>query len=108
MAISSRTILIPLLALLCCQLAGQTSTLSTSTPLSVDEAASAPHVSVIVDRSLVIDSQSTIDRVSVANGKVADAIVISPQEIVVNGKAVGNTSLIVWQAGGTRTMYVGN
>jgi pilus assembly protein CpaC len=112
-ASSSHIILIPFLALLCCQLAGQTSTplststsLSTSAPLSVDEAGSAQHVTVVVDRSLVIDSQSTIDRVSVANGKVADAVVISPREIVVNGKAVGNTSLIVWQAGGTRTMYV--
>jgi len=101
MASSSRTILIPLLALLCCQLAGQT-----STQLSVDEAGSAQHVTVVVDRSLMIDSQSTIDRVSVANGKVADAVVISPREIVVNGKAVGNTSLIVWQTGGARTMYV--
>ena len=101
MASSSRTILIALLALLCCQLAGQT-----STQLSVDEAGSAQHVTVVVDRSLMIDSESTIDRVSVANGKVADAVVISPREIVVNGKAVGNTSLIVWQTGGTRTMYV--
>jgi len=72
----------------------------------VDEAGSAQHVTVVVDRSLMIDSLSTIDRVSVANGKVADAVVISPREIVVNGKAVGNTSLIVWQTGGARTMYV--
>jgi len=82
-------------------LAGQT-----QTDLRVDQAAAAADVSVTVDRSVVIDSDSPIDRVSVANGKLADAIVISPREIVVNGKAAGNTSLIVWQQGGRRSMYV--
>lgn len=94
-------VFLPILALFCCRLAGQT-----STGLSVDEAGSAQHITVALDRSLMIDSLSMIDRVSVANGKVADAVVISPREIVVNGKAVGNTSLIVWQTGGMRTMYV--
>ncbi len=70
------------------------------------QAASAEDVNVTVDRSAVIESQTPIDRVSVANGKVADAVVISPLEIVVNGKAPGNTSLIVWQQGGRRTMYL--
>ncbi|MES1260795.1 MAG: pilus assembly protein N-terminal domain-containing protein, partial [Acidobacteriota bacterium] len=46
------------------------------------------------------------DRVSVANGKIAEAVVLSPHEVVVNGKAMGSTSLIVWQSGGKRTLYL--
>jgi pilus assembly protein CpaC len=31
--------------------------------------------------------------------------VINPREVMVNGKAPGDTSLIIWQQGGTRTSY---
>ena len=90
-----------LCACLCFQLPG-----ATPGDLQLDQSASAAEVTVSVDKSVVIDSRSPIDRVSVANGKFADAVVISPQEIVVNGKAPGNTSLIIWQKAGGRTMYV--
>ncbi len=70
------------------------------------QAVSAGGVNVTVDRSVVIDSPSAIDRVSVANGKLADAVVISPREILLNGKSPGNTSLIVWQTAGARIMYL--
>jgi pilus assembly protein CpaC len=72
----------------------------------VDQAPSAIEIGVAVDRSAVIDSLSPIDRVSVANGKIAEAVVLSPREVIVNGKAPGNTSLIVWQSGGKRTIYL--
>ena len=57
---------------------------------------------VTVSKSLVLDSQANIQRVSVANGDMAEAVVINPREVMVNGKTPGDTSLIIWQQGGFR------
>ena len=63
------------------------------------------NLTVTVSKSLVLDSQANIERVSVANGDMAEAVVINPREVMVNGKAAGDTSLIIWQQGGQRTSY---
>ena len=60
---------------------------------------------VTVGKSLLVDSPSVIQRVSVANGTVAEALATSPREVLVNGKAPGETSLIVWQQTGNRLIF---
>ncbi len=60
---------------------------------------------VTVGKSLVVESPVTIQRVSVANGALAEAVAITPREVLVNGKAAGETSLIVWQQGGNRLLF---
>jgi hypothetical protein len=60
---------------------------------------------VTVGKSLVIDSPLPIDRLSVADGNLADAVAINPQEVLINGKAPGETTLAVWQRGGSRVVY---
>ncbi len=44
-------------------------------------------------------------RVSVANSEIAEALVVSSNELLLNGKAIGTTSLIIWDAEGQRTIY---
>jgi pilus assembly protein CpaC len=44
-------------------------------------------------------------RISVANGDLVEAVAVNPKEVLINGKAPGETSLIVWQQNGTRLMY---
>ena len=51
---------------------------------------------LLVGRSLVISSPTRIKRVSLADPTIAEAVVISPHQIVVNGKAPGGVSLILW------------
>jgi pilus assembly protein CpaC len=51
---------------------------------------------LLVGRSLVISSPTRIKRVSIADPTIAKAVVISPHQIVVNGKAPGGVSLILW------------
>ncbi|MGO9095421.1 MAG: type II and III secretion system protein family protein [Bryobacteraceae bacterium] len=58
-----------------------------------------------VGKSLVVESPVTIQRVAVGDSKTAEAIAVSPREVLVNGKAVGDTSLIVWQQGGNRLLF---
>src|SRR5262245_19592398 len=62
-------------------------------------------LAVTVGKSVLVDSPAVIERVAVANGDVAEAVVITPREILFNGRAVGETSLIVWQQGGNRLFF---
>ena len=58
-----------------------------------------------VGKSLIIDSPLNIEKISVANGDLVEAVAINPKEVLINGKAAGETSLIVWQQGGARLVY---
>jgi len=68
-------------------------------------AAGARDLFVTVGKSLVVESPVLIQRVSVADAAVAEAVVVNPKEVVVNGKAAGETSLILWQQGGNRLLF---
>lgn len=60
---------------------------------------------VTVGKSLIIDSPMKIQRISVADGGLIEAVAVNPKEVLINGKAPGETSLIVWQEGGNRLLY---
>jgi pilus assembly protein CpaC len=60
---------------------------------------------VTVGKSLVVESPVVIQRVSVADGKVAEAVAVTPREVLVNGVEAGETSLVVWQQGGNRILF---
>ncbi len=60
---------------------------------------------VTVGKSLIIDSPMKIQRISVANGDLIEAVAVNPKEVLINGKSAGETSLIIWQEGGNRLLY---
>jgi pilus assembly protein CpaC len=60
---------------------------------------------VTVGKSLVVDSPLSIERISVADGALADAVAVNPKEVLINGKMPGETSVVVWQSGGSRLFY---
>jgi pilus assembly protein CpaC len=68
-------------------------------------AGDAKELLLTVGKSLVVDSPVNIQRVSVANGDLAEVIAIAPKEVLINGKAPGETTLLIWQQGGTRLFY---
>jgi len=51
---------------------------------------------LLVGRSLVITSPSRIKRVSLADPDIAEALVVSPTQVLVNGKKPGGVSLLLW------------
>ena len=60
-------------------------------------------VRVMVGRSTVLDVGAAITRVSLTSADVADAMVTSPNELLLNGKAPGTISMFVWdRSGGSR------
>lgn len=65
------------------------------------EAAPAPEgipesLHMMVGRSLVITSPARIKRISIADPNIADATLVSPNQILVTGKTPGGVSLLVW------------
>ena len=62
-------------------------------------------LTVTVGKSLIIDSPLAIKRLSTANDGLVGFQAISPKEVLINGKAPGETSLIIWQEDGTRLNY---
>jgi pilus assembly protein CpaC len=51
---------------------------------------------VLVGRSLVVSSPLRIKRISVADPSIIDTVVVNPYQILINGKAPGSVSLVVW------------
>ena len=47
-------------------------------------------------RSTVLATDFDITRIAVTNPAVADAVVVQPREILIDGKAAGTVSLIIW------------
>jgi pilus assembly protein CpaC len=57
---------------------------------------------VLVGQSRVINFDRPIGRFSVSNPEVAEAILVSPDQAVVNGKAFGQVNFIAWEKEGGR------
>jgi pilus assembly protein CpaC len=66
---------------------------------------SANDLLVAVGKSVLVDCARPIERIAVGTGDLAEATAVSPTEILINGKAPGETTLIVWQAGGGRQFF---
>jgi pilus assembly protein CpaC len=64
-----------------------------------------PRISVTAGRSTILETAYDVTRIAVTNPAVADAVVVKPREILVDGKAPGTVSLIVWGNGDRRTQY---
>jgi pilus assembly protein CpaC len=62
-------------------------------------------LAVTVGKSIVMDMPADLRRVAVANGDLAEALAVNPREVLINGKAPGETSVILWLQDGTRAMY---
>ena len=62
-------------------------------------------VSLAQGTSAVLVSPVDFGRVSMANPEVAEAVVISPREILINGLRLGSTTFVVWDTTGTRRIY---
>jgi pilus assembly protein CpaC len=55
-------------------------------------------------RSTVLTTEFDITRIAITNPTVADAVVVQPREVLIDGKAAGTVSLIIWGAS-TRVQY---
>ena len=63
-----------------------------------------PKVNLITGRSTVVPTEFDVTRIAITNPAIADAVVVQPREILIDGKAPGTVSLIVWGTA-TRSQY---
>jgi pilus assembly protein CpaC len=69
------------------------------------EAGGAIQVGLVVGRSMVIDVGAPIQRVSLTSADVADALVTSSSQLLLNGKVPGSISMFVWERSGALRLY---
>lgn len=67
---------------------------------AVRDAISGSEIDLMVGRSTVLNIGAPIARVSLTVPDIADAMVTSPMQLLVHGKAPGTISLFVWDKGG--------
>jgi pilus assembly protein CpaC len=65
----------------------------------------APAVKLLVGRSTIVDVGSAIARVSLTSADIADAVVTSANQLLVNGKMPGTISMYVWERSGGLHRY---
>ena len=75
--------------------AAQPPAATTSTSTSAETSGAAP-LRVMVGKSLLINTTERLKRVSVTDPSVADALVVTPTQVLVNGLAPGEVSLLIW------------
>jgi len=56
-------------------------------------------VTLVEGRGELLQFHNDIQKVAISEPKVADAVVISPREVMVNAKGPGRATLIVWETG---------
>jgi pilus assembly protein CpaC len=61
-------------------------------------------VELTAGRSTVLTTDFDITRIAVTNPAVADAVVVQPREVLIDGKGAGTVSLIIWGTS-TRQQY---
>jgi pilus assembly protein CpaC len=62
-------------------------------------------VSLAIGTSAVLVSPVELNRVSIADPEVAEAVVMSPTEVLINGRNLGTTTFVVWDVVGVRHIY---
>ena len=63
-------------------------------------------VNVLVGQSRVINFDGPIGRFSISNPEIAEAVLVAPDQVVVNGKGFGQINFIAWEQGGAKRFLV--
>jgi pilus assembly protein CpaC len=62
-------------------------------------------LALVAGRGRLLRFPTEVSRVAVAEPKIADAVVVSPREIMVNGKTPGHTTLVIWEVNSEPVQY---
>ena len=79
---------------------------ATSYKASFKQNKEAIAVNVLVGQSRVINFDRPVGRFSVSNPEIAEAVLVTPDQVLVNGKAFGQVNFIAWeQTGGEYLVF---
>ncbi len=68
-------------------------------------ASGASDLHVTVSRSIVLEHHEGIRRISISNPEIAEAVAVSSTELLLNGKSIGETTLMMWDTPGRRLRF---
>jgi len=68
-------------------------------------AAAHPKIRVTVGQSVTQKLDNKVKTVSIADSDVADVVVAGPNEVLINGKRVGLTTLVVWDENNVSSVF---
>jgi pilus assembly protein CpaC len=68
-------------------------------------AAEGERIIVGAGKTRLLDMPVNIERVSIAAAETAEAVPVSARSLMINGKAPGETSLVIWLSDGSRREY---
>ena len=66
---------------------------------------STNELSVTVGKEVLVDTAQPVHRVAVGLDEIVQAMLVSPTEVMLSGKAAGETSLIIWDIRGGRQFF---
>lgn len=69
------------------------------------QTAPARDLHLMVGRGELIQFERDLTRVVIAEPRIADAIVVSPREVMVNAKSAGRTTMVIWETGTIPARY---
>src|SRR5262245_32758001 len=72
----------------------------TSYKASFSQNKEAISVNVLVGQSRVINFDRPVGRFSVSNPEIAEAVLVTPDQVLVNGKTFGQVNFIAWEQSG--------
>src|SRR5688500_14228041 len=84
--------------LLCASITGVAAQQPTSAAAAPAPRPDYERVVITAGRSTVVPTNFNITRIAITDPTVADATVVQPREILLDGKKAGTVSLIVWSA----------
>src|ERR1043166_536035 len=73
---------------------------ATSYKASFKESKEAIAINVLVGQSRVINFDKAVGRFAVSNPEIAEAVLVTPDQVLVNGKGFGQVNFIAWEQSG--------
>src|SRR5664280_2762987 len=77
----------------------------TASPPGLAQTGPPRDIVLVEGRGELLQFQRDVQKVALAEPKIADAVVLSPREVMVNAKTPGHTTLLAWETGSDPARY---
>ncbi|MBI4873206.1 MAG: pilus assembly protein N-terminal domain-containing protein [Acidobacteria bacterium] len=79
--------------------------LALAAALLAAQTAASRDLKLLLGRGELLHFDRDVQRVAIAEPKIADAVVVSPQEVMINAKGPGKTTVVIWENGSVPVTY---
>jgi pilus assembly protein CpaC len=79
--------------------------LAQTTPQTTPTRAPSHNITLLEGRGELLTFPQDVNKVAISEPKIADAVVISPREVMINAKGPGRATLVIWETGADPARY---